>query len=151
MKLATFVLSITILSLGASSTFAGTPTDANKKPAENMSSDDGKKPAAGVSDAQRTANAVAPKTPVASWTCADFLAVSDEFKPRIIYAATAYLKGQKPSASVIDIDGTEKVTPMIVQSCQKTLQGSFMKNLKADWQKVEADAKSAMKKVEQKL
>lgn len=91
------------------------------------------------------------KKPVSKWTCAEFLAVDDQFKPKVVYAATAYSKAGKPQGSVIDIEGTEKVTPMIIDDCQKTPQASFWKTLKGDWAKVEADARAEMKKVEKKL
>jgi len=91
------------------------------------------------------------KKPVAKWTCAEFLAVDDQFKPKVVYAATAYAKGGKPEASVIDIDGTEKVTPMIIDECNKAPQASFWQKLKGAWAKVEADAKAEMKKIEKKM
>lgn len=58
------------------------------------------------------AAAASNKKPVTQWTCADFLAVEDQFRPKVVYAATAYSKAGKPEAEVIDIEGTEKVTPM---------------------------------------
>jgi len=99
-----------------------------------------------------TTSAVAAenKKPVSQWTCTEFLAVDDQFKPKVVYAATAYAKGGKPEASVIDIEGTEKVTPMIIDECQKAPQASFWQKLKDSWAKVEADAKTEMKKIEMK-
>ena len=91
------------------------------------------------------------KKPVAKWACAEFLAVDDQFKPKVVYAATAYSKAGNPEGSVIDIDGTEKVIPMIIDECKKAPQASFWQKLKGDWAKVEADAKAEMKKVEKKL
>lgn len=93
----------------------------------------------------------APQKPVAQWTCAEFIGVDDQFKPKVVYAATAYAKGGKPEASVIDVEGTEKVTPMIIDECQKAPQASFWQKLKAAWAKVEADAKAEMKKIEKKM
>ncbi|MBL8529328.1 MAG: acid-resistance protein [Burkholderiales bacterium] len=89
--------------------------------------------------------------PIAQWTCAEFIGVDDQFKPKVVYAATAYAKGGKPEASVIDVEGTEKVTPMIIDECQKAPQASFWQKLKAAWAKVEADAKAEMKKIEKKM
>ena len=31
--------------------------------------------------------------PVTQWTCADFLSVDDQFKPKVIYWAAAFAKG----------------------------------------------------------
>ena len=81
------------------------------------------------------------KKPVSQWTCADFLAVEAQFRPKVIYAATAYSKAGKPEAEFIDIDGTERVTPMVVAECTKSPQASFMEKLKAEWQKVESALK----------
>jgi acid stress chaperone HdeA len=91
------------------------------------------------------------KKPVKSWTCADFLGLDNQFKPKMIYAASAYSTGGKLKAAVIDIDGTEKVTPMIVDDCSIAPQSSFMRTLKNDWSKVRADAKAEMKKIDKKL
>jgi acid stress chaperone HdeA len=91
------------------------------------------------------------KKPVTSWTCADFLAVDDQFKPKLVYAASAYAKDGKPLAAVVDIDGTEKVTPMIIDDCSKSPQSSFMQTLKGDWAKVDADTKAEVKKLDKKL
>jgi acid stress chaperone HdeA len=81
------------------------------------------------------------KKPVTQWTCADFLAVEDQFKPKVVYSATAYSKAGKPEAAVIDIEGTEKVTPMIISECQKAPRASFWDTLKAEWHKLEAKVK----------
>lgn len=98
-----------------------------------------------------TASAADAKKPVGQWTCADFLAVDDQFKPKAVYWATAYAKGGKPEASVIDIEGTERVTPMIIDECTKAPQASFWQKLRAEWKKVEAEAKAEMKKIEKKM
>ena len=98
-----------------------------------------------------TATAAETKKPVGQWTCADFLAVEDQYKPKAVYWATAYAKGGKPEASVIDIEGTEKVTPMIIDECTKAPQASFWQKLKAEWKKVKAEAKAEAKKIEKKM
>ena len=68
-----------------------------------------------------------------------------------MYRATAYAKGGKPEASVTDIEGTEKVTPMIIDECTKAPQASFWQKLKAGWKKIEADARAEVKKIEKKM
>jgi acid stress chaperone HdeA len=82
------------------------------------------------------AGAADNKKPVTQWTCADFLAVEDQYKPKVVYAATAYSKAGKPEAAVIDIEGTEKVTPMIITACEGTPRASFWDKLKAEWNKI---------------
>lgn len=91
--------------------------------------------------ATTSAFAAGNKKPVSKWTCAEFLAVDDQFKPKVVYAATAYSKAGKPEADVIDIEGTERVTPMIVDACTKAPQASFMDKVKTEWQKFEAALK----------
>lgn len=84
------------------------------------------------------AAAASNKKPVTQWTCADFLAVEDQFRPKVVYSATAYSKAGKPEAEVIDIEGTEKVTPMVISECQKAPRASFLDTLKNEWHKLEA-------------
>jgi acid stress chaperone HdeA len=97
-----------------------------------------------------TAGAAAAQTPVkkplGQWTCEEFLVVEDQSKPKVVYWATAYAKGGKPEASIIDIEGTDKLTPIIVDECRKAPKASFWQKVKAEWRKVESE----MKKVEQK-
>ena len=82
------------------------------------------------------AAAASNKKPITQWTCADFLAVEDQFRPKVVYAATAYSKAGKPEAEVIDIEGTEKVTPMIITACEGAPRASFWEKLKGEWQKI---------------
>lgn len=81
------------------------------------------------------------KTPVTKWTCADFLAVEDQYRPKVVYAATAYANSGKPEAAMIDIEGTEKVTPMVVSECTKAPHMSFMDKLKGEWHKFKTELK----------
>lgn len=84
--------------------------------------------------------------PVSKWSCEEFLAVDEQFQPKVVYFATASSKASK-NGSVVDIEGTEKVVPMIVDDCKKAPKGSFLQKLKGAWRAVEADAK----KVEDKI
>lgn len=93
----------------------------------------------------------APQKPVKQWTCTEFLAIDDEFRPKVVYAATAYSREGKPEEAVIDIEGTEKVTPMIIEECQKAPKASFWHKLKEEWKKVKAAVKSETKKIEEKM
>ena len=104
-----------------------------------------------VAAAAASASAADTKKPVAKWTCAEFIGVDDQFKPKVVYWATAYAKGGKPEGSMIDIEGTEKVTPILIDECAKAPQASFWQKLKGAWAKVEADAKAEAKKIEKKM
>jgi acid stress chaperone HdeA len=89
--------------------------------------------------------------PVTQWACADFLAVDDQLKPKVVYWAAAYAKGGQPEAAVIDIKGIEKVTPEVIGQCKKAPQASFWMRLKDEWKKVEAETEGETKKIEKKL
>ncbi len=101
--------------------------------------------------AATTTLAAKVEKPVTQWTCADFLSVDDQFKPKVIYWATAFAKGGQPEAAVIDIKGIEKVTPQIIGKCKKEPQASFWPRLKDEWKKVEAETEAETKKIEKKL
>jgi len=87
------------------------------------------------------------KKPTSKWTCEEFLAVDDRFQPKVIYWSSAQSKAGKPLGGAVDIEGTEKVIPMIVDDCKKAPQESFWTKLKDAWKKVESDAKSVGKKL----
>jgi len=36
----------------------------------------------------------------------------------VVYWAVAYAKGGKPQAAVLDIDGTEQITPVLIANCK---------------------------------
>jgi acid stress chaperone HdeA len=87
------------------------------------------------------------KKPIAKWTCADFIGVEDTLKPKLIYWATAQAKADKPEVATINIEGTEKVIPIVIEDCKKAPQDSFWQKLEAGWKRVEADMKSLEKKL----
>lgn len=86
------------------------------------------------------------KKPASKWTCEEFLAVEGQFQPKVIYWASAQSKAGKPATDV-DIEGTEKVVPMVIDECNKAPQESFWAKLKRAWKKVESDAKALGKKL----
>jgi acid stress chaperone HdeA len=87
------------------------------------------------------------KKPTSKWTYEDFLAVDDQFQPKVIYWSSAQSKKGKPLATDVDIEGTEKVIPIIIDDCKKAPQESFWNKLTGAWKKVETDAKSLGKKL----
>ena len=94
-----------------------------------------------------TRGAAEVKKPVTQWTCEEFLALDDQFKPSAVYWATAYAQGGDPEASELDIAGTETVAPMVIEYCEKEPKASFWEKLKTAWDKVEAGAKKMGKKL----
>jgi acid stress chaperone HdeA len=97
--------------------------------------------------AETKTSAAEIKKPVTEWTCREFIALGDQYKPNAVYWASAYAKGGEPEASELDIAGTEQITPGIVQDCEREPESSFWQKLKAAWEKVEADAKKMEKKM----
>ncbi|MEB7883203.1 acid-activated periplasmic chaperone HdeA [Serratia fonticola] len=79
------------------------------------------------------------KKPVSTWTCEDFLALDESYQPTAIGFAEALNKKGNPEDSVLDIDGIEKVTPMLVESCKKDPQSKFLTELKSAWKSLKKD------------
>ncbi|KHS42787.1 acid-activated periplasmic chaperone HdeA [Hafnia paralvei] len=79
------------------------------------------------------------KNPVKSWTCEDFLALDESFKPTAIGFAEALNKKDKPEDAVLDVDGTEKVIPLVIEACKQNPKESFAQKVKSEWKKVKKD------------
>ena len=81
------------------------------------------------------AEANTPRKPIRAMTCHDFLLIEDAVKPEIVYwVATSGESGQ-PQSSVIDVDDTDRIVPVIVEACRQAPNESF-------WQKVRAKARN---------
>jgi acid stress chaperone HdeA len=74
----------------------------------------------------------APKKALGKLTCEEFLAYEDTFKPKVVYWAVAYGKGGKAEAAMLDVEGTEKVIPVIIEKCKAAPKDSFLKTVKAE-------------------
>ena len=72
------------------------------------------------------AHAADHKKPVNSWTCEDF-------QPTAVGVAEALNSKDKPEDAVLNVSGIEKVTPTIVQACQKDKKMSFKDKVRAEW------------------
>lgn len=77
--------------------------------------------------------------PLATWTCEDFLALDDTYQPTAIGFAEALSKKGTPEDSVLDIDGIEKVTPVLIEACKKDPQSTFLTKLKSSWETLKKD------------
>ena len=80
------------------------------------------------------------KKPLGKMTCEDFLGFDDSFKPKVVYWAVAYGQGGKPESAGINVDGTEKMIPVLVEACKKAPKESF-------WEKVKLEVKKLEKKM----
>ena len=74
--------------------------------------------------------------PLGKMTCEDFLALDETVKPKAVYFAVAYAKGGKPEAAVLDVEGTEKITPLLIEECKTAPKESFWKKVKAEVKKL---------------
>ena len=90
--------------------------------------------AAAVASAQSGA---AAKKPLVKLQCEEFLAYEESFKPKVVYWAVAYGKGGKPEAAVLDVEGTEKLIPVIIEKCKQAPKDSFYEKVKAESKKTE--------------
>jgi len=94
-----------------------------------------------VSTAHKTAtHKAAAKKPIAKMTCEDFVGLEESFQPKAVYWAVAYGKNGQPEAEAVDVEGVEKVVPVVMEECKKAPKESF-------WQKVKAE----MKRIESKM
>jgi acid stress chaperone HdeA len=74
----------------------------------------------------------APKKPLGKLTCEEFLAYEEAFKPKVVYWAVAYGKGGKAETAVLDVEGTDKVIPVIIEKCKAAPKASFLKTVKSE-------------------
>lgn len=93
----------------------------------------------GLSAIATLAQAADHKQPVSKWTCEDFLAVNEKFQPAAVGFAEALNKNGKPEEAVMDVDGTVKITPMVIEACKKDPSSSFSAKLKSIWSDVKKD------------
>jgi len=84
-----------------------------------------------------SAESSAAQKPLGKMTCEDFLAIDDSFKPKVVFWAVAYGKGGKPEAAVLDVEGTDKITPELIEACKAQPKESFWKKVKAEVKKIE--------------
>jgi acid stress chaperone HdeA len=78
--------------------------------------------------------------PLGKMTCEDFIALDEQFKPKMVYWAVAYGQGGKPESAGINIEGTEKMIVALGEACKKAPKESF-------WEKVKAEVKKLEKKL----
>jgi len=79
------------------------------------------------------------KKPIKSWSCEEFLALDESFKPTAIGFAEALNKKDKPEDAVLDINGTEKVIPLVIEACKQEPKAIFVSKVKSEWDKVKHD------------
>lgn len=78
------------------------------------------------------AQASVPKKALGKLTCEEFLAYEETSKPKVVYWAVAYGKGGKAETAVLDVEGTDKVIPVIIEKCKAAPKASFLKTVKSE-------------------
>lgn len=69
-------------------------------------------------------------------TCEQFLAVEDVYQPKVIYWAVAHAQKGKPGNAIVNIEGTEKIIPIVIDACKKEPKASFWDKVKEEVKKV---------------
>ena len=82
-----------------------------------------------TSPAFAATSADAMKKP-AKMTCEEFIALDDVQKPKVVYWAEGFSKKGKPVDSVVDLDETDRLIPILVTECKKTPKLTLWQKLK---------------------
>jgi hypothetical protein len=72
--------------------------------------------------------AAAPKP--AKMTCEEFVALDDVVRPKVVYWAEGFSKKGKPVDSVVDVDETDRLVPVLVKECKETPKATFWQKIK---------------------
>jgi len=73
-------------------------------------------------------------------TCEDFIGFDESFRPKAVYWAVAHAQGGKPESAGVNVEGIEKMIPVLIDTCKKAPKESF-------WEKVKAEVKKLDKKL----
>ena len=73
--------------------------------------------------------AAAMKRP-AKMTCEEFVALDDVQKPKVVYWAEGFSKKGKPVDSVVDLDETDRLIPILVTECKQTPKLTLWQKIK---------------------
>lgn len=72
------------------------------------------------------------KKPLSKVSCEEFTGLDETIKPKVVAWGAAYARGyKKPGMVFIDVDEAEKVTPFVIDECQKTPKASLWDKIKA--------------------
>lgn len=72
----------------------------------------------------------AQKLKMLKMTCEQFTAIDESFKPKVIYWAIGHMKGKKSSEGVVDVEGVDRIVPVVIDECKQNPKQSFWKTLK---------------------
>src|ERR687892_2215234 len=75
----------------------------------------------------------ANKKHLAKMTCEDFIGLEDSFRPKAVYWAIAYGDDGKPESAGVNVEGIEKIVPVVMEACKKAPTESFWQRVKAEF------------------
>lgn len=59
------------------------------------------------------------KKPMSLWLCSDFLQVTESYRPIAVSYAAALNHQGKPEDAVLNVEGIQKMTPLLVKQCNE--------------------------------
>ncbi|ACO73738.1 HdeA family protein [Laribacter hongkongensis] len=86
---------------------------------------------AGMAHAADAAGKTASPKGYYKWTCQDFLDLDESFKPKVVYWAEGFNNKGKPDAAMVDVQGVEKIIPVVVDQCKLKPTEKLMKIMKS--------------------
>jgi acid stress chaperone HdeA len=82
------------------------------------------------------AQSASSKKPLEKMTCEEFVGLEDSFKPHAVSWAVAYGADGKPESAGVNVEGIQRVIPVVIEACQKTPKESFWQKVKAEFTKL---------------
>jgi acid stress chaperone HdeA len=82
------------------------------------------------------AQSASSKKPLEKMTCEEFVGLEDSFKPHAVSWAVAYGADGKPESAGVNVEGIQRVVPVVIEACQKTPKESFWQKVKAEFTKL---------------
>ncbi|MDI2091209.1 acid-activated periplasmic chaperone HdeA [Commensalibacter oyaizuii] len=73
--------------------------------------------------------------PVNKWACKDFLMLDSSYRPTAVAFAEGITKKDKVVDPMLDVQGIERVVPIIVQECTDNKNDNFVAKVKAHTEK----------------
>ncbi len=64
-------------------------------------------------------HAAESKKPMALWQCSDFLQLTESYRPIAVSYAAALNHQGKPAEAVLNVEGIQKMTPLLVKQCNE--------------------------------
>jgi acid stress chaperone HdeA len=92
-------------------------------------------PATTDNGAMATAKPVKAIKP-AELTCAEFLSYDEVTRPQIVYWSEGLNSNGKPEDSVIDVERTNRLVPVLVEDCTREPKSSYWQKMKQEFKRI---------------